>query len=373
MNAVPVKPPLYDVPGMRPRSAPTVRQRQADATPPVAPDRVPGPGAGLRWGGGVTLAALATVLAVPAPPVHAQPYPSRPIRLVSPNPPGGANDVIARIVVNRLAEVLQVPLVIDNRGGAGGTIGGEIAARAQPDGYTLLAGSISTHTFSPVIQPRLGYDPIRDFAPISLFAIAQNLLVVNPTVPAKSLAELVALARAKPGTLNYASGGTGSTSHFSVALFVSAAGIGGSTVHIPYKGGAPSVAATVANETQFYFGPMAGSVAQVRAGKLRALAVGGATRSKMMPEVPTAREAGLAGFEASGWFGLLAPAGTPRPLIDRLNRAVHEAVGSPEVQRQLLEVGAEGVVNTPEAFAKFIVDQLEATRRVVRTLGLRFD
>ena len=326
-----------------------------------------------RWGSGVAIAAFCAVLAVPSSPVFAQPYPSRPVRLVSPNPPGGANDVIARIVVNRLAEVLQVPMVIDNRGGAGGTIGGEIAARAQPDGYTLLAGSISTHTFSPVIQPKLGYDPVRDFAPISLFAIAQNLLVVNPTVPVKSMAELLALARAKPGTLNYASGGTGSTSHFSVALFVSAAGIAGSTVHIPYKGGAPSVAATVANETQFYFGPMAGSVAQVRAGKLRALAVGGSSRSKMMPEVPTAQEAGLAGFEVSGWFGLLAPAGTPRPIVDRLNRAVRDTVGSADVQRQLLEVGAEGLSNTPEQFAKFIATQLETTRRVVKSMGLKFD
>ena len=215
----------------------------------------------------VSMAAVSLALAIPASAVAQQPYPSRPVRLVSPNPPGGANDVIARIVVNRLAEVLGVPMVIDNRGGAGGTIGGEIAARAQPDGYTLLAGSISTHSFSPVIQPKLSYDPIRDFTPVSLFAISQNLLVVHPSLPVNTVKDLVALAKGRPGSLNYASGGTGSTSHFAVALFVSAAGIANGTVHIPYKGGAPSVAATVSNETQFYFGPMAGSIPQVKAGR----------------------------------------------------------------------------------------------------------
>jgi tripartite-type tricarboxylate transporter receptor subunit TctC len=322
----------------------------------------------------VSSATLVAALALAHPPaaIAQQAYPSRAVRLVSPNPPGGANDVIARIVVNRLAEVLGVPMVIDNRGGAGGTIGGEIAARAVPDGYTLLAGSISTHSFSPVISPKLSYDPIRDFTPVSLFAISQNLLVVNPALPVNSVKDLIALARARPNTLNYASGGTGSTSHFAIALFVSAAGIANGTVHVPYKGGAPSVAATVANETQFYFGPMAGSIPQVKAGRLRAVAVGGAARSALMPEVPTVRESGV-NYAAAGWFGLLGPAGLPKPVIQRLNKAVHDTVAMPDVQRQLLEVGAEGVVNTPEVFAKFIAEQLDSTRRVVRELGLKFD
>jgi tripartite-type tricarboxylate transporter receptor subunit TctC len=321
---------------------------------------------------GATLAVLSLALAAPADVLAQQPYPARPVRLVSPNPPGGANDVIARIVVNRLAEVLGVPMVIDNRGGAGGTIGGEIAARAQPDGYTLLAGSISTHSFSPVIQPKLSYDPIRDFAPVSLFAISQNLLVVHPSLPVGTVKDLVALAKSRPGSLNYASGGTGSTSHFAIALFVSAAGIASGTVHVPYKGGAPSVAATVSNETQFYFGPMAGSIPQVKAGRLRAVAVGGATRSALLPDVPTVRESGV-NYAAAGWFGLLGPAGLPRAVVQRLNRAVHDTVAAADVQRQLLDVGAEGVANTPEAFAKFISEQLDSTRRVVKELGLKFD
>ncbi|MFO0481700.1 MAG: Bug family tripartite tricarboxylate transporter substrate binding protein [bacterium] len=321
---------------------------------------------------GASVLAVAMALPVPATVMAQQPYPSRPVRLVSPNPPGGANDVIARIVVNRLAEVLGVPMVIDNRGGAGGTIGGEIAARAVPDGYTLLAGSISTHSFSPVISPKLSYDPVRDFTPISLFAISQNLLVVNPTLPVSNVKDLVALAKAKPNTLNYASGGTGSTSHFASALVVSAAGIATATGHVPYQGGAPSVAATVSNETQFYFGPMAGSIPQVKAGRLRAVAVGGAARSALLPDVPTVRESGV-NYAAAGWFGLLGPAGLPKPVVQRLNKAVHDTVGMADVQRQLLEVGAEGVANTPEAFAKFIAEQLASTRRVVKELGLRFD
>jgi tripartite-type tricarboxylate transporter receptor subunit TctC len=321
---------------------------------------------------GISIAAAGLALAMPVDVLAQQAYPSRPVRLVSPNPPGGANDVIARIVVTRLADVLGVPMVIDNRGGAGGTIGGEIAARAQPDGYTLLAGSISTHSFSPVIQPKLSYDPIRDFTPVSLFAISQNLLVVHPSLPVNTVKDLVALAKSKPGSLNYASGGTGSTSHFAIALFVSAAGIANGTVHVPYKGGAPSVAATVSNETQFYFGPMAGSLPQVKAGRLRAVAVGGASRSGMLPDIPTVRESGV-NYAAGGWFGLLGPAGLPRPVVQRLNKAVHDTVGTPEVQRQLLDVGAEGVANTPEAFAKFIAEQLASTRRVVKELGLKFD
>lgn len=304
---------------------------------------------------------------------HAQQFPVRPIRMISPNPPGGANDLIARIVVTRLSEVLQMPIVIDNRGGAGGTIGSEIAARATADGYNLLAGSMATHSFSPVIRPKLSYDPVRDFTPISLFAVSQNLLVVHPSLPLKTVKDLIAMAKAKPGTLNYASGGTGSTSHYSVALFVNVAGIAPLTVHVPYKGGAPSVAATVGNETQFYLGPMAGSIAQVKAGRLRAVAVGGTRRSALLPDVPTVSESGVPAYQASGWFGLLGPAGVPRPIVQQLNKAVRAAVDTPEVQNQLLEVGAEASASTPEAFAKFIAEQLDYTRRQIDKLGLQFD
>lgn len=316
-------------------------------------------------------AILVAVLAAGDP--LAQSYPARPIRLISPNPPGGANDTIGRIVAGKLTEVLGAQLVIDNRGGAGGVIGAEIAARGTPDGYTLLAGSVSTHSFSPVIQRKLSYDPIRDFAPISLFAIAQNLLVVHPPVAAQDMRQLIALAKAKPGTLNYASGGTGSTSHFAIALFVSLAGISKDTIHVPYKGGAPSVAATMAGETQFYFGPMASMIPQVKSGRLRPLAVGGVKRSPALPHVPTMAEAGLPAYVSFGWFGLLAPAKTPKSVVARLNQAVADAVNAPEIKEKLLQLGVESAHNTPDEFARFIRDQLALHRKVVQELGLKFE
>ncbi len=320
------------------------------------------------------VAALFTAGAVAAQPrAPGTEYPARPVRLVSPNPPGGANDVIGRIVAGRLSDVLGVQMVVDNRGGAGGTIGGEIVAHANPDGYTLLAGSVSTHSFNPIIHKKLGYDPLKDFAPISLFAIAHNLLVAYPGLPASNVKELVALAKAKPGTLNYASGGTGSTSHFAIAMFVSLAGIAKDTVHVPYKGGAPSVTATMAGETQFYFGPMASMIPQVRAGRLKALAVGSAKRSATLPDVPTVAESGVPAYKAYGWFGLLAPAGTPKPIIARLNKAVSDAVNSMEARQQLAQVGADPATTTPEEFDRFIREQLDLHRKIVKDLGIKFD
>ena len=304
----------------------------------------------------------------------AQTYPTHPIRLISPNPAGGANDTIARIVVNKLTEVLGMQVVIDNRGGGGGVIGGEIAAHATPDGYTLLAGSVSTHSFAPLIHAKLGYDPVRDFEPISLFAIAQNLLVVNPSVPAANVRELIALAKARPGVLNYASGGNGSTSHFAVALFVSVADIMKQTVHVPYKGGAPAITATIAGETQFYFGPMAGgSVPHVKAGRLKALAVGGGKRSPVLPDVPTVAESGLPAYKAAGWFGLFAPAKTPRAIVLRLNQAVVKAMSAPDVTQRFVDLAVDPVTNTPEELRIFVADQLEFHRSMVTRLGIKFD
>lgn len=302
--------------------------------------------------------------------VYAQDYPSRPIRMISPNPPSGANDTIGRIIAHKLTDTLHQQIVIDNRGGAGGTLGAEIAAGAAPDGYTLLAGSVSTHSFSPALRSKLNYDPVGDFAPISLFAIAQNLLVTNPSLPASNVKQLIALAKAKPHALNYASGGTGSTSHYAIALFVYLAGIDKDTVHIPYKGGGPSVAATMAGETQFYFGPMASMVSQVKAGKLRALAVGGVKRSPTLPDVPTVAEAGIPAYQSFGWFGLLAPAKTPQTIIAKLNKAVADSVNSADVSQKFLQLGVDPVHDTPAEFGRFIADQLARYRKTVRELGI---
>lgn len=302
---------------------------------------------------------------------HAQNYPSRPIRMVSPNPPGGANDTIGRIIANKLTEVLGQQVVVDNRGGAGGTIGAEIVAGANHDGYTLLAGSAATQAFGPAIHRKLNYDPVRDFEPVSLFAIAQNLLVANPSVSVSNVKQLIALAKAKSKTLNYASGGTGSGSHYAIALFVHLAGIDKNTVHIPYKGGGPSVAATMAGETQFYFGPMASMVPQVKAGKLKALAVGGLKRSPTLPDVPTVAEAGVPAYQSFGWFGLLAPAKTPKTVITRLNKAVADAVNSSDVSQKFLQLGVDPVHSLPEEFGKFVVDQLARYRKTVQDLGIK--
>jgi tripartite-type tricarboxylate transporter receptor subunit TctC len=316
---------------------------------------------------GVLLFAFALL----AQPANSEPYPDHPIRLISPNPAGGANDTIVRIIAAKMSGILGTSAVVDNRGGAGGKIGAEAVARAAPDGYTLLAGSVSTHSFAPVVTPKLGYDPIGDFEPISLLALVQNVLVVSPALPVASVAELIALAKAQPGKLNYASGGPGSTSHFAVAMFVALAGIQNDTVHVPYKGGAPAMAATVANEAQFYFGPIAGMVPFIEAGSVKALAVSGDARSPSLPNVPTMAEAGQPKYKAVGWFGLMAPAGTPASIVATLSRAVADAAKSPEVMTGLRVQGIEPASSTPQQFAAFIREQLELHRKLVEDVDLK--
>jgi tripartite-type tricarboxylate transporter receptor subunit TctC len=306
-----------------------------------------------------------------APAALAQSYPDRPIRLISPNPAGGANDTIVRIIAARMSPLLGGSFIIDNRGGAGGKIGAEAVARAAPDGYTLLAGSVSTHSFAPLVPPKPGYDPIKDFEPISLFALVQNVLVATPSLPVARVAELIALAKAQPGKLNYASGGPGSTSHFAVAMFVALAGIQNDTVHVPYKGGAPAMTATIANDTQFYFGPMAGMVPFIEAGSVKALAVSGEARSPTLPQVPTMTEAGMPKYKAIGWFGLLAPAGTPAAIVARLSDAVAEAVKNPEVITGLRVQGIEPASSRPAAFAAFVREQLELHKKLAEDVDLK--
>jgi tripartite-type tricarboxylate transporter receptor subunit TctC len=316
---------------------------------------------------GVLLFAFALL----AQPANSEPYPDHPIRLISPNPAGGANDTIVRIIAAKMSGILGTSVVVDNRGGAGGKIGAEAVARAAPDGYTLLAGSVSTHSFAPVVTPKLGYDPIGDFEPISLLALVQNVLVVSPALPVAGVSELIALAKAQPGKLNYASGGPGSTSHFAVAMFVALAGMQNDTVHVPYKGGAPAMAATMANEAQFYFGPIAGMVPFIEAGSVKALAVSGNARSPSLPNVPTMAEAGQPKYKAVGWFGLMAPAGTPTGIVATLSGAVADAAKSPEVITGLRVQGIEPASSTPQQFAAFIREQLELHRKLVADVDLK--
>jgi len=315
--------------------------------------------------------AAAVLLATPA--AFAQSYPTKPIRLVSPNPPGGANDTLARIMAAKLSGILGGKIIIDNRGGAGGQIGGELVARAAPDGYTLLMGSVSTHSFAPITSPQIPYDPIKDFAPISMFAVVQNVLVVNPSLPVQNVKDLIALAKKAPGSMKYASGGVGSTSHFAVAMFVSVAGISKDTLHLPYKGGAPSMVATMSNETQFYLGPIPGMVPLIQAGKVRAIAITGDRRSASLPDVPTLAEIGLAAAESSGWFGPLAPAGTPAPIIERLHQAVVQSTKDADVLKGLAAQGVEPATNSPAEFATYIADTLARYRKVVASENLKFE
>jgi tripartite-type tricarboxylate transporter receptor subunit TctC len=303
-------------------------------------------------------------------PVAAQNYPNHPIRLISPNPVGGANDTITRIISAKMAELLNTTVVIDNRGGAGGKIGADLVAHAKPDGYTLLAGSVSTHSFAPAMSVKLSYDPIKDFAPISLFALVPNVLVVNAKLPVKNLKDLVALAKAKPKTLNYASGGVGSTSHFAVAMFVAAAGIADDTVHVPYRGGAPALTATMAGETQFYCGPIAGMVPYIKSGALRPLAISGEKRSASLPDIPTMSEAALPEYKSVGWFGLLAPARTDSAIIIRLSEAVAEAIKDPKVIAALRAQGIDPKNSRPAEFAAFIQDQLDLHRKLAKQMHL---
>ena len=301
----------------------------------------------------------------------AQAYPARAVRLISPNPAGGANDVIGRIVAQKLSELLGQPLVMDNRGGAGGTIGTEMASHAAPDGYTLFVGSQSTVTVAPHIYSKLRYDVLRDLAPIAMFAEVQNLLNANPAFPPNTVKELVALAKAKPNTINYGSAGSGSSSHFGGLLFAKAAGI--EFVHVPYKGGAPAIAAVISGEASFNFGPMPATTGHVKAGRLKALAVSGARRSSTFPAVPTVQEAGVPNYVVVGWFGLMAPRGTPKAIIEKLHALTVKAVESPDVKQQLLNVGAEPAPNTPAEFGAFLKREYARYGTLVKEAGLKVD
>ena len=282
-------------------------------------------------------------------------YPQRPVKLIVPYAAGGGVDKIARVVGLQLAKGLGQPVVIDNRGGAAGNIGTELAVHADPDGYTIVMGA-SALAVNVTLYRNLTFDPVRDLATISLITKTPNIVVVNPAVPAKSLKELVALAKAKPGALNYASAGTGTTSHLAAELLDSAAGI--KMTHIPYKGTAPAVTGILGGEVQVMLAPALTVLPHIKAGKLRALATTGAERSPAFPDVPTVAQSGYPGFEASQWYGLLAPAGTPEPILARLNQEVVKAVQSPEVKATLLSEGSEPIGSTREAFDQYLKSEI---------------
>lgn len=300
----------------------------------------------------------------------AQPYPDRPLRFVIPFPPGGGADNLARIVGQKAGDNLHQQIVIDNRAGAGGNIAAEVVARATPDGYTLLQGNVA-HTISRSLYRKLNYDFVKDFTPVTQLASIPFVLLVSPALPASSVKDLIALAKAKPGELNYASSGSGGPSHMAMELFKSMAGA--EIRHIPYKGAAPAATDVIAGRVQMMFFTLSAGLPHVKSGKLKPLAIAGARRVPQAPDVPTVNEAGVPGFEATTWFGVMVPAGTPNPVISQLHGAFSAALNAPEVRERLLAQGFELVGSTPIQFAAYIKAEIPKWANVVKASGAAVD
>jgi tripartite-type tricarboxylate transporter receptor subunit TctC len=303
-------------------------------------------------------------------PAHAQTYPSKPVRIVVGFPPGGATDVVARTISTKLGETLGQPVIVDNRAGAASNIGAELAAAAPKDGHTLFMGTVST-SINPSLYKKLAYDPLRDFAAVSQVTSTPFMFVVHPSLPARNVKEFIALARAKPGELNYASAGSGSGAHLFVEMLASMARV--KLQHVPYKGAAPATTATLSGETIFMFENIVTALPLARAGKLRAFGVTTATRSAAAPEMPTIAEAGVPGYDANAWFGIFAPAGTPQTVINRLNAEIVKILKLPETRDRFLALGAEPVGSTAEQFGAFFKNEVAKWAKVVKESGARVE
>jgi tripartite-type tricarboxylate transporter receptor subunit TctC len=305
-----------------------------------------------------TAALLVALTAVAA----AQDYPAKPVRLIIPFPPGGSNDVVGRMIATQLSEKLGKQVVVDNRAGAGGVIGTEIAANAPPDGYTLSIISLA-HAVNPWLY-KLNYDPIKSFAPVGILASGPNVLAVNPGLPVNSVKDLVALAKQKPGDLQYASAGIGSFQHLGGELFKLEAGV--DMLHVPFKGGGPAMIDVIGGHTKLVFSSLVQTTPHIKSGKLKAIGVGGLKRNPVLPDVPTVAEAGVPTYEAVNWWGIVAPAGTPQPIVDKLHAAITAVQTSPEVQKQFSSEGAEIVQMTSAAFGTFMQSEMKKWERVVK-------
>jgi tripartite-type tricarboxylate transporter receptor subunit TctC len=309
-------------------------------------------------------------LAWVAATASAQTYPDKPVRVIAAQSAGSSLDTIARIVTLKMADLLGQQLVIDNRGGAGGIIGVELAALAAPDGYTLLVGAPSSMILSIFTYRKLAFDALKDFEPISLLVNAESVLAVNPGVPAKSVQELIALAKAQPGKLNMASAGIGSSSHLAGVMFTSLAGI--DTVHVPYKGGGPMAAAVVGSEAQWLIAPAASVMGQIKAGRLRALALSSKIRSPLLPDLPTIAEAGVPGYEYTSWNAVFAPKGTPRNIIKSVHAAIQKVLAEPDVKQQFANQGLAPLGNkSPEEFGKFFRADFDRIAKLVKLAGVK--
>lgn len=297
-------------------------------------------------------------------------YPDRPIRMILPASPGGPVDVIARTVGAGLAEALGQPVVMDNRAGAGGIIGAELVAHGTPDGYTLMFSHSGPLAIEAALHSKLPYHPIKDFAPVSLVAASPYVLIVNPSTPARTVKELVALARSRPGKFHYASGGTGTGIHMAGELFNLAAGL--KIVHVPYKGAGPGMAALLSGEVDIMFNGVSSALPQVKSGKLRAIAISSARRSPLLPDLPTVAEGGLR-YETSGWYGLVAPARTPKAVTAKLHSSLRQSLNAPDMKERLAAQGVDGIASTPEELTQFLREELDKWAQVVKAAGLKVD
>ncbi|ALM82914.1 tripartite tricarboxylate transporter substrate binding protein [Bordetella sp. N] len=317
------------------------------------------------------VAACALGAPASAPATAAGHYPSNPIRIIVPFAAGGTSDLVTRILAQAMGTELNVPVIIDNRPGAGGNIGSELVARAAPDGYTLLMGTVATHGINASLYKSMPFDPVKDFAPVSLVASTPSVLEVNPKLPVKSVAELIAYAKAHPGALYFGSAGNGSSHHLAGELFDSMAGV--KMTHVPYRGTAAAVTDTIGGQVQVIFDTLPSAMPYVKSGQLRALAVTSTNRDPALPDLPTLAEAGLPGYEVGSWYGLLAPAGTPPSIVDRISKLVAQLVRRPDIQQKLQAQGATAVGDTPAEFATHIASELKKWGPVVQASGARVD
>ena len=306
-------------------------------------------------------------------PLHAtaQNYPAKPVRMVIAFPPGGSTDIVGRIVAQKLGERLGQSVVVENRGGAGGTIGTEAVAKASPDGYTITLATTSTHVVGPAAFPKLGYDAVKDFAAVSLVAVTPYLLVVNPSLEVKTLKEFVSYIKARPGKFNYASAGSGSTTQIAMEMLKLAAGL--YVVHIPYNGNGPAGTAVVAGQVEILFGSLPAVLPLAKGGRVRAIAVGTPKRSSSLPDVPTVAESGFPGFDASLWLAVMTPAGVPAPILSRLRSEVLTIVGNKENAAALDKAGAEALTSTPEELMAMIRDGVEKYAKVIKEAGIKVE
>jgi tripartite-type tricarboxylate transporter receptor subunit TctC len=317
------------------------------------------------------LAVAALVAVAPVAGLAAQPFPSKQVRFVVPYPPGGPLDTVARLLGQKVSASIKEPVVIDNVPGAGGNIGAQVVARAAPDGHTILMGAVATHAINPTLYPSIPYDAGKDFIAVTQVASTPNVLVVNPALEATTVAEFIKLAKSKPGKLNFGSGSTGSAGHLAGELFKTMAGV--DMAHIPYKGAAAAMQDLIGGRVDLMFDNMASSLAQVKGGRVRALAVTTAKRSPLAPELPTIAESGLPGFDINTWFGIFVPAGTPRAAVDRLHAEFTKALAMPDVREKMLALGAEPVGSTPAEFAAYVKSEAAKYAKLIKASGAKVD